>query len=71
MEKLFLGTFLTYNKLDIVDQEDVVIPVLVPELCGRVVVLASDRTSKVYNISYKLYLIEKLVIAEALWYLRP
>ena len=32
MEEFFLGTFFTYNKLDIINKQDIIIPVLVPEL---------------------------------------
>ena len=43
MEKFLLRTFLTYDKLDIIDQKDIVIPVFFTEFrCGYIVFI-SDR----------------------------
>lgn len=32
MEEFFLSTFFTDNKLDVINKQDIIIPVLVPEL---------------------------------------
>ena len=47
MEELFLGTFLSYNKLDIVDQKNVIVSVLIAEFSRRVVVFASDGVDQI------------------------
>ena len=42
MEKFFLGTFLTDDKLDIINEEHIVIAVLFPEFRGGYVVFVTD-----------------------------
>ena len=42
MEKFLLGTLLSYNKLDIIDQENVVVAVFFPKLCGGNIIFVSD-----------------------------
>ena len=42
MEKLFLGTFFSYNKLDIIDEQDINITVSISEFCDRRVISISD-----------------------------
>ena len=46
VEKFLLGTFLADDELDIVDQQDVVVPVLFPEFRGGNVVLVPDRVDQ-------------------------
>ena len=43
MEKFFLCRFLTDNKLDIIDEEDVVVSVFFTELRGGNIVFVPDR----------------------------
>ena len=43
MEKLFLRAFLSYNKLDIIDQKNVVVPVFLPEFRGGNIIFIPDR----------------------------
>ena len=46
VEKLFLCAFLTYNKLDIVDQQYVDISVFITELIHRGIVSVTDRVNQ-------------------------
>ena len=46
MEKFLLGTLLSYNKLDIIDQENVVVAVFFPKLCGGNIIFVSDRVDQ-------------------------
>lgn len=43
MEKFLLGTFLSYNKLDIINEKNIIIAVFFPEFCGCNVVFVTDR----------------------------
>ena len=42
MEEFLLGAFLTYNKLDIIDQQYVHSPVFIPEPCHGTGITASN-----------------------------
>ena len=42
MEKFLLGTFLSNNKLNIVNQENIIVPVLFTEFGGGGIVLVPD-----------------------------
>ena len=43
MEKFLLGTFLSYNELDIINKKDVIIAVFFTEFRGGNVVFVTDR----------------------------
>lgn len=43
MEKFFLGTFLTDNKLDIINEQDINISVFIPEFNNCLLIFAADR----------------------------
>ena len=42
MEKFLLGALLADDKLNIVEEENIVVPVFLPELCGGDIVLVPD-----------------------------
>ena len=46
MEKFFLSTFFSYDELNIVDKQGVVIAVLFPEFRGGDVVFITDRVNQ-------------------------
>ena len=53
MEKLFLCSFLTYNKLDIIDQQNIELAVTVTEVGRRHVVLVSDGIDELVNEGFR------------------
>ena len=53
MEKLFLCSFLTYNKLDIIDQQNIKLAVTVTEVGRRHVVLVSDGIDELVNEGFR------------------
>ncbi len=46
MEKFLLCTFFSYDELDIVNQQNIVIPVFFTEFCGGDVVFITDRINQ-------------------------
>ena len=53
MEELFLCSFLTYNKLDIIDQQNIKLTVTVTEVGRRHVVLVSDGIDELVNEGFR------------------
>ena len=54
MEEFFLCTFLADNKLNIIDQQNVVRPVLIAELSRREVVLITDGINQLIGEFLKI-----------------
>ena len=42
MEKFLLSTFLSYNKLDIIDEEHIIIPIFLAEFCCGDIIFIPD-----------------------------
>ena len=69
MEKLFLGTFFSYNKLDIIDEQDINITVSISEFCDRRVISISDGLdqfvgkclwSDIENLQFRMFRLYKM-----------
>ena len=57
MKELFLRAFLSYNKLDIIDQKNVVVPVFLPEFRGgNIIFIESPKEIGMINFIRKLIL---------------
>ena len=53
MEKFLLGTFLSYNKLDIINEKNIIIAVFFPEFCGCNVVFVTDRIDQLVGKGFR------------------
>ena len=51
MEKFLLGTFLSYNKLDIINEKDIIIAVFFTEFRSGNVVFVTDRVDQLIGKS--------------------
>ena len=53
MEKFLLGTFLSYNELDIINKKDVIIAVFFTEFRGGNVVFVTDRIDQLVGKGFR------------------